>query len=245
MEKVRPMKPLLSALLLAPFLIASPLALFSGEALGDSGPYLYAGYGQTRHDNALERSNLETDLRAMTGSPQNVAVVSDVEDVLARMAIGWRFTSYVALEVGFVKIGDYSLTASVNDPAIVDEDDVVTSPARIGRFSHEARSRGAYSHLIFSVPLGHGVSVLAKGGVVRTLTYYSCSGSSSGFFAGQCSTGQRRSMSNNLSYGIGVQYDMKPFSVRLDVERIENLGLVQASSEGDVDLATLGIVIRY
>lgn len=240
------MKPLPSALLLAPLLLAPPLlALFPAAALGGTGPYLYAGYGQTRHDNALERSNLETDLRAMSGSPQNVTVVSDVKDVLARMAIGWRLTNYVALEAGFVKIGDYSLTASVNDAAVVDSNGVETSPAKIGRFSYEARSRGAYSHLIFGAPLGHGVTVLAKGGIVRTLTYYACSGSSSGFLAGQCSSGPSRLFSNNLSYGLGVQYDLKPFSVRLDFERIENLGLVQASSEGDVDLATLGIVIRY
>jgi hypothetical protein len=240
METVRTMKPLPSALLLAPLLLAAPLL-----ALADAGPYLYAGYGQTRHDNALERSNLETDLRAMSGSPQNVTVVSDVKDVLARMAIGWRLSNYVALEAGFVKIGDYSLTASVNDAAVVDSGGVETSPAKIGRFSHEARARGAYSHLILGAPLGHGVTVLAKGGVVRTLTYYSCSGSSSGFLAGQCGSGPSRLFSNNLTYGIGVQYDMKPFSLRLDFERIENLGLVQASSEGDVDLATLGIVIRY
>jgi hypothetical protein len=225
-------------------LLLSALCLAPATLLADAGPYLYAGFGQSRIDAVRERNNLDTDLRGLSGSPQNVAIVTDIEDVLARMAVGFRLSSYVALETGFVKIGDYALSATVNDAAVVDSTTgIETSPAKIGRLSYEARSRGGYAHLLLSAPLGQGISILGKGGIVRTLTYYSCN--NSGYLAGQCGSVPERLFTNNLSYGVGVQYDLRQFSLRLDVERIENLGLVQLSSEGDVDLATLGLLIRY
>ena len=235
-------------------LLGGCLCLFCAQVRSEgAGPYLYMGFGQARHDKKQEQRNLNTDILARpsadASTPKNVDVIADGADIAARMGFGFRLSRYVALEMGLVKLGDFSMTGTVNDPAVVTEATATTpaktTAAKLGRVSYDSSSKGIYYQLQIGAPIARNLSMQAKWGAVRTWTSYRCTASIGGYFAQTCAGDLNALTSTNVTYGVGLQYDLRTFLLRLDADRVENIRLVRPSGEGDVNLVSLGIVLPY
>lgn len=226
--------------------VALPLLVAASPLFADPvdvrGPYVGIGLGAAYRDDGQAASEQALDLRAMAGAPNNVAVRSENRDLALRLTLGWRLLPALALEAGYVKIGDFETTARVDDPAVVDATGAVTTPAKVGRQTQRVSAEGYFVQGLVSLPLFGRLSAHAKSGAVFARGRYDCE--DRGFLAGTCanSTTQRQT---RLCYGLGVAYETRHYVLRADADRVENLRLFAAGARNDVDLFTLGAAVRF
>jgi len=202
--------------LVALALIASPQAMAQ-----DSGWYLGLNVGKSK-----AKIDDEKLVNGIVGSGFTLTTLNDRDSSTGyKFFGGYSFNKYFAFESGYFDLGKFGY-------------DATTLPA--GTLNGEIKVKGFNFDAVLSLPLTEKFSVFGRVGVDRAKT--------SGTFAG---TGfvilpntKPSEQATNIKYGGGLQYDFTPtIGMRAELERYRINDAV--GGKGDIDLASIGLLVRF
>jgi OOP family OmpA-OmpF porin len=159
----------------------------------------------------------------------------DETDTAWRLAIGYQFNPYLAVEGGYVDFGRFKQEATITAPVS-------------GSFSGDIEARGWFIDAVGTYPLGAKVSVLGRVGTVRstTKTSFSTGGGLSGALAAAGIDSSPSASEWNWRYGLGLQFDFtRSLALRLEYDQTRNVGKEDTTGEGNIDVWSLGVVLRF
>lgn len=170
------------------------------------------------------------DVVPLAGTSAGV-LVSDERDPGVKALAGYRFNRHLAIEGGYAWLGQFQFSNQASTPAA-------------GALTADTRVIGLFLDAVGLLPLGRGVTALAKVGVVgselrtvRTVTgaVTPAAGLSTTAYADEA----------NLKYGLGLQIDLGArAAVRAEWERFVGLGSAQ-TGEVDLDVYSIGLMLRF
>jgi hypothetical protein len=169
--------------------------------------------------------------------PQSTTASLDSKDSAYGFVVGWRLTEHIALEGGYLDLGDV---------AYHDRSDGVflTPPVEAASLAQniESSTSGIALSALGILPLSYRWEVYARGGVLisnNTASLFITDGSGSQKF--------RASKSGaDLLAAVGVSFSLvEIYSVRLEYGRVFDAGESDTLDEADVDMATLNITVSF
>lgn len=206
-------------------LIVSAFSASAFAQSAQSGWYLGASVGQSRVD-------VSNDLLPIVGAT-STSLSKDETDTAYKVFAGYRFNRYVAVEGGWVDLGEVKATRTM------------TAPAPGGTFSGKIESYGVMLDAVGTFPLGQNFNVFGKAGAFfsTTKTRLATSGN---VVLGASVDASEKETEVNLKLGLGGQYDFtKSLGVRLEWERFFDVGKKSTTGEGDVELISIGLQYRF
>lgn len=144
----------------------------------------------------------------------------DESDTAYKLNLGWQFHKNFALEAGYFDLGK--------------------GKATFPGANYEFKADGWGVGIVGSLPLNDQWSVFGRVAAVDVKVKQSCSGA-------LCPAGASADSTNwNGNYGLGVQWNFtKQVGVRAEYERFDKVGGTSASSKYDVDVWSLGVVVKF
>jgi OmpA-OmpF porin, OOP family len=203
----------------------------------DEGFYLGVGFGPSKFD----QSKADFDA-GVSGTFTNAGFTvlnpaSKLDDASTEFhgLFGYRFNSYYGFELSFVDVGklNYSATMTLTGGGLPS-----TAPASI---SGEVSSKGPVLSVIGAVPLQKRWEVFGRLGLFYADTTIDLDAKISGV-AGSSSVSAR---STDWALGVGGALNLsRRFAIRLEYQKLKNVGDPDRTGEGDVDVIDLGLLIR-
>jgi OmpA-like transmembrane domain len=199
---------------------------------------IYAGISYAMVEKDSVRSDYEAEARSIYNAfgftPQTTTGSFDAKDSSYGFVVGWRLTEHIALEGGYLDLGD-----------------VVYKDRSAGVFANTAQNWGqnietstsgiALSALAI-VPLSYRWEVFARGGAL-------ISNSEESVFItdGNQSQKLRANQSGfDLFAGAGVSFSLAEiYNVRLEYGRVFDAGDSDLVDEADVDMVTLNVTVSF
>lgn len=204
-------------------LAGAALLMAASPAAAHTGWYAGIGFGSSN-------ARTDTDVVAVTGATA-ARLVTDERDPGVKALAGYRFNRHFALEAGYAWLGEFQYTNQVSAPTT-------------GALNADVRLVGLFADAVGLMPIGAGVTALAKVGVVGSETRVFRSTSGTVTPAPQSPTNAVTDGAN-LKYGLGVQLDLgKVATLRMEWERYVGLGETD-TGEFDVDVYFLGLLFRF
>lgn len=204
-------------------LIGAALLMPGGTAAAQTGWYASLAFGSSN-------ARTETDVVAVTGATSS-RLFTDERDPGVKALAGYRFNRHFALEAGYAWLGEFQFTNQVSAPST-------------GALNADVRLVGLFADAVGLMPIGAGVTALAKVGVVGSETRVFRATSGTVTPAPQSPTNAITDGAD-LKYGLGVQVDLgKVATLRLEWERYVGLGETN-TGEFDVDVYFLGLLFRF
>jgi OOP family OmpA-OmpF porin len=200
-------------------------ALFGTTASASAQAHWYLGATL-----GASNANINHEVVPVTGATSSI-FLTDSRDPGFKVFAGYRVNPYFAVEGGFAWLGEFQATNQVTAP---------TS----GALSADVRVIGLYLDAVPTLPVGGGVSIFAKLGVLlsevrTTRSTYGTVTPAPGLNATD-STDRP-----NLSYGLGLQYDFrKNATMRFVWERYIDVGNAN-TGEFNIDLYSGGLLFRF
>jgi OOP family OmpA-OmpF porin len=171
----------------------------------------------------IEHDTIRNDLESQGFDVTSVEESDSTEGYKA--FVGYQFNPYLAVEGGYFNLGGFHALANT-DPR--------TS------FRGKTKLFGWNLDLVGIMPFTEDFSAFARVGVTRNDTSNTYSSNGLVDVTGYNEDGNY----TKHKYGLGLQYDISPiFTVRLEAERYRLDDLIAHS--GDVDLYSLGLVLRF
>ena len=131
---------------------------------------------------------------------------------------GYRFTQYVAIEAGYVDLGEYS--------------------GNSGGISASAEVTGVTAHVVGTLPLHERFSLIGRLGTI----YADVDAKASGFGISVSEDDQ----SFAFAVGVGAEVNITDqFSLRAEYELFKDVGDDDSTGEDDVYLASISAVFRF
>ncbi len=191
------------------------------EATDKSG--WYAGFGVGQSLATIEDARIANSLAAQ-GFAQT-QIEKDTRDLGFKLLGGYQFGRYFALEGGYFDLGQFDFTATTQPP---------------GTLRGEAQYRGVNLDAVGILPLTERFSAFGRAGAHYT--------ESKAAFQGTGAVGvtdpNRKEKGINYKVGAGLEYALTPqLGLRAELERYRVDDAV--GNDGDVDLASLGLVYRF
>jgi len=186
--------------LISAFLFSLFSSVISAEAL-DKPWYIGAGVGQSEADDACSG-------------------VSNCDDTDTGWKLfgGYRFTQYVAIEAGYVDLGEYSGSS--------------------GGISASAEVTGVTAHVVGTLPLHERFSLIGRLGTI----YADVDAKASGFGVSVDEDDQFFA----FAAGVGAEVNITDqFSLRAEYELFKDVGDDDSTEEDDFYLASLSAVFRF
>ena len=196
--------------------LASPFAIAD-----DSGWYVGVNGGRSKAkiDDPRITSNL------LGAGFSSVSISDRNNDTGYKVFGGYQFNRYFAIEGGYFDLGKFGMTAT-------------TVPA--GTFSGDIRLKGPNIDLVGIIPITEKFSAFARVGA----NYAQAKDVFSGTGAVIVRNPNRDKREANVKYGGGLQYAINNnVGLRLEMERYRINDAV--GNKGDIDLVSLGLVIRF
>ena len=202
--------------LVALALVASPYARAQ-----DSGWYLGLNVGQSRAK--IDDTRITSGL---LGAGLGVTALQDHDkDTGFKVFGGYEFNRWFSLEGGYFDLGKMGY-------------DLTTLPA--GTLSGQAKINGVNLDAVLNVPLTEKFSVFGRAGVIYADAKDTFSGTGSVIVVSPSPSKN----ASNYKYGGGLQYDFtKSFGMRAEYERYRINDAI--NNKGDIDLASIGLLIRF
>jgi len=205
------------------------VAMCIGAALfGASGPARAQAHWYIGVTLGASNANISQEVVAVTGATSTV-FLTDSRDPGFKVFAGYRFNRYFAVEGGYAWLGEFQATTQVTAPTT-------------GALNADIRVIGLYIDAVGMLPVGDRFAAFAKVGWLgsETRTFRSTSGTVTSGLNTNASTDQA-----NLSYGLGVQYDLeKNVTLRFVWERYIKVGDVN-TGEFNIDLYSGGLLFRF
>ena len=203
----------------------------------DNGWYLGIGAGASAYSDDVPKQIA----RAYAGNAHYTftdARTTNDSDIAAQLFLGYRFTPWFALELGYQDLGEakthYDL-APINSPQ-------GKSPSIDGRY----RAHDVNAALVGSLPINERFELLARAGVSNVSLTYDERGTN---VLGQPYRFHASDDSTHPTFGIGALWRFsQQFSLRLDLDRNFNVGrrfALNADSNGrfdDIDAYTINLI---
>lgn len=202
-------------------LTALALIASSSAMAQDSGWYLGANLGKTK-------AKIDND-RIITGvipSGFSVTAINDDDTGTGfKLFGGYQFNRYFSLEGGYFDLGKVGYQAT-------------TLPA--GTLNGEMKVNGLNLDLVLNLPFTEKFSAFARVGAAHANAKDSFVATG----AVLVTNPNPSERSTNVKFGAGLQYDFtKSFGMRAEVERYRINDAV--GNKGDIDLVSLGILVRF
>jgi len=209
----------------------TPVALCIAAALfGTSGPARAQAHWYIGVTLGASNANISQEVVPVTGATSTV-FLTDSRDPGFKVFAGYRFNRYFAVEGGYAWLGEFQATTQVTAPTT-------------GALNADIRVIGLYIDAVGMLPVGDRFAAFAKVGWLgsETRTFRSTSGTVT------LAPGTNMNASTdqaNLSYGLGVQYDLeKNVTLRFVWERYIKVGDVN-TGEFNIDLYSGGLLFRF
>ena len=153
-----------------------------------------------------------------------VSIDDDDRDVGFKVFGGYQFNRHFAVEGGYVNLGEFGYTAT-------------TVPA--GTLTGNIKLQGVNLDLLGIVPFTDRFSAFARVGVLHAEAKDTFTSTGSVVVTNPNPSAR----DTNYKYGVGLQYDVtEKVGLRLEAERYRIDDAV--GNKGDIDLASLGLVVR-
>jgi OmpA-OmpF porin, OOP family len=207
--------------LVALAVLASPLAMAQNSTQDILGWYggLSAGQSRAVIDDAKITSGL-------LGSGLTTTSIDDKNrDTGYKVFGGYQFNPNFSLEGGYFDLGKFGFTST-------------TTPA--GTLRGEIKLRGLNLDAVGKLPFTEKLSGIGRVG----LTYNDAQGSFGSTGAVPVPDPSPSKRDTNYKFGLGLQYDFTPtLAMRLEAERYRVNDAV--GSRGDIDLVSVGLILRF
>ena len=190
----------------------------------NTGFYVGAGAGYSRvkfNDNAF----------AVAGATAS-SLSKDESDTGFKLFGGYQFNQNIGVELGYVDLGRFNATRTVTAPAA-------------GTVATNIRTSGGFLDLVGTLPLQNNFSLLGKVGAIYSETKASLATTGAVALVAGVNRNPKEN-ETNFKLGLGAQYDFtKTVGLRAEWERFFKLGKTNTTGEGDVDLYSLNLIIRF
>ncbi len=227
----------MAGLALGLLFLAAPGARAQSATQSDEGFYVGVGFGTSTFDQS--KADFDAGITAsITGNGftvQNLVSGLDASTNELRGFFGYRFNSYYGFELAFADVGslNYAATMTLTSGGLSSP-----SPATI---SGEVSARGPILSVIGSVPLRKRWEVFGRGGLFYADTTLGVGAA----IAGVASSSSISAHSTDWVVGVGGAFNAsRRFSIRLEYQKLKDIGDPDRTGEGDVDVVDLGLSIR-
>ena len=228
-----------SAKWMGPLLLCVGCSLAGPAQAEGEGWYAVAFGGQSKANSVVSQSTLDSAVfDAFESNGFTVLDASsslDDSDTAFGVTLGYKVTENFAAELSYVDLGspiDYQSTNTVTDG--------VTSFSATSRA--EATANGPVLSFLGILPMGKRFDVYGRVGLALMDTEARVTASANGASA-SASESTRRS---NMMYGIGGEFIVsKRFGIRIEWNRYAEIGSVDVTGEGDVDMLDLAFRVNF
>jgi OOP family OmpA-OmpF porin len=203
--------------------LVAGLGLLPGATTLAEGFYFGAAGGISKVDLG-SKSELDT---IFFGGP----VASSLDDTgnSFGVQIGYRWNSYLAVELGYVDFGKAVYKADI--------------PGFDTQFTARFRSSGPTLSALGTLPVGERFDLYGRGGVFYADTRYR--ERLDDMLSDEFISGEVSGNSFDLLVGVGAAWNINAtHSLRIEYQRFLDVGDEDETGEADVDLVTFGIVFR-
>ncbi len=218
-------------------LATTPVARAQSATESDEGFYLGVGFGPSTFD----QSKADFDA-GVFGSFTDAGFTvlnpaSQLDDSSTELhgLVGYRFNSYFGFELAFADIGKLSYSAAMTLTG-----GGLPSPSP-GSISGEVSSKGPILSVLGTVPLRKRWEAFGRVGLFYADTTIDVGASVSG----AASSSSVSAHSTDWALGIGGAFNpSRRFSIRLEYQKLKDVGDPDRTGEGDVDVVDLALLIR-
>jgi len=201
---------------------------------------IYAGISYAMVDKDSDRGAFENEALAIYNAfgfePQTTNGSFDTKDSSYGFVVGWRLTEYIALEGGYMDLGD--VVYRDRSTGIFDNGSI---PQDWGQ-NVESSTSGIALSALGILPLSYRWEIYARAGLLIS------NNTESVFITnGVDSESLRASKSGaDLLAGIGISFSIvEIYNLRLEFGRVFDAGEEDTLDEADVDMATLNIAVSF
>ena len=199
-------------------------------AAGNVGPW-YAGVNAGFASTSIDDASINSDLLTVPGITSASTTSKNESDTGFKLFAGYQVNSNFALEGGYADLGKFKV-----DTAVTAFGSPVTAHSEI-------KATGWNVDAVGIVPVGNNWSIIGRVGVIRADVKFDATANGPGGSASD----NVSSTTTDMKYGLGVQlYDVtQAFGIRGEWERYHDLGDKNTTGQGDVDLWSVGIVVKF
>jgi OmpA-OmpF porin, OOP family len=205
---------------------ALALAAAAPAAAQELGFYVGGSFGRSSVEiDSAELSSVLTEIGIAHGP-----IGTDETDTGWKLYFGYRFHRHIAVEGGYADLGKFSASTRITTFR------GVPVPPQTLSFEIET-SEVFHASALGILPIGDRFSLFGKLGFYSDKTKLTLTGG-----AGSESESDR---DEGFLFGVGVTFDLsRNFAIRGEWERFKDAGSDE-TSEGDIDLLTLGVMFRF
>lgn len=157
------------------------------------------------------------------------SVSKDETDTAWKAFAGYRFSRNLAIEGGYMDLGEFSVRRNMTAPAI-------------GSVAASIEATGWFVDAVGILPVGTNLELFGKLGGIYTTTEATLTTSGAVVLLGNAN---RERSELNLKWGLGASYSFtRNWSARIEFEQVRDIGNDE-TGEGDVNAWTLGVVYRF
>jgi OmpA-OmpF porin, OOP family len=199
------------------------LAAAAQSPAQESGFYVGISTGRSKVD--VDTAGIDAAIRAAGIATSSTTV--DDNDTGWRFGVGYQFNRYLAAEVSFTDLGQFSSNTVTTGPA-----------ARVtGRIEAETLS----FDLVGTLPLGT-IDLLGRIGVHR----WDADARLAGGVGAAVTTVSTSDNGTDWKYGVGARWNInRNFGLELQFERYKDIGNDSTTGKGDVDFLSLGVRWKF
>jgi OOP family OmpA-OmpF porin len=159
----------------------------------------------------------------LSGACDGLPVACDEKDTAWKLFGGYQFNKYFGLEAGYADLGKASAAGVIAGTAV----------------SAEVKAKGWEFLGVGTLPFTDKLSGYAKLGLVK----WDVDAFASAALVGAVSSSDS---GTSATYGLGLKYDFtKNVGARMEWQRYSNIGNDATTGQGDVNLYSVGIVIKF
>jgi len=203
----------------------------------DEGFYVGLGFGPSTFDQSKQEFDAGVLGSFTDGGFTVLNPVSQLDGSSTELhgLFGYRFNSYFGFELAFMDIGklSYSATMTLTGGGLA-------SPSP-GSIAGELSAKGPVLSVLGSVPLRKRWELYGRLGLFYAETTLDVSAS----IANVASSSGISARSADTVLGIGGAFNAsRRFSIRLEYQKLKNVGDPDRTGQGDVDVVDLGLLVR-
>ena len=202
-------------------LLAASGAVHADERGDSTGWYGGLNLGQSRA--SIDEDRIANSLAAQGFTQTQIR--KDTRDLGFKLFGGYQFNRHFALEGGYFDLGQFGFAADTQPPGTLDG---------------EAKFKGVNLDALGILPLTEKFSAFGRAGIQYAETKTAFQGSGAVLITDP----SRQQKAANYKVGVGLEYALtQQLGLRAELERYRVKDAV--GNQGDVDLASLGVVYRF
>jgi hypothetical protein len=227
------------------FIAVAGSAAFVPASAAELGVYAGVSYAMVKRDAKRSEFDLEAqNIAAFVGFEQQTrSATFDTEDSSYGFVVGWRLSEHLALEGGYMDLGDVSYREHSDGQFLSPADP--PDPPRAGTLQQniDSGTSGIQFSALGILPLSYRWEVFARGGVLISSNVESL------FIANDVgSTASSRATKSgfDLLAGAGIGFSLAEiYNLRLEYVRVFDAGEKDTLAEADVDMTMLNVTVSF